>query len=413
MMARVGQGRGQAPQKKTSDIDKIAGICSTCGTCLFSCPVYNAELTEPSSPRGKVALIKAVMDGRLPADTLNKRFIYQCLVCGNCSHICPNGVDFVEMMIKYRSRLSAGSKIPLLKKVILNFYQSIFFRKFTWMVDILAKTPLRKTLSLPRRLKPVNKKNLFTAAKQGGNFDILLFPGCVLTYFYPALIEKIAAFLKRRGFSVVVPKNLCCCGFPYISQGWQKKFLSLKKKNRQIFSAFNFKYLVVPCSTGAMAFKNSYDLLSVPGENEAAGEPEVRKSPDSETAGIEIYDLTEFIYKFAGNARVDPESIASGNGKVTYHDPCHDLAIAKIEKQPRFFLKQFGSRFIDDKTALCCGFGGIFSVGFPVEAKKILKRKVDHLEEIGADTVVTSCPGCYYRLRENLRREVKFFIELF
>ncbi len=413
MMARVKREREQAAQKKTSDIDKIAGICSTCGTCLFSCPVYNAELTEPSSPRGKVALIKAVMDGKLPADTLNKRFIYQCLVCGKCSHICPNGVDFVEMMIKYRSLLSAGRQIPLLKKVILAFYQSIFFRKFTWVVDILAKTPLRQALSLPLRLKPVNKKNLFTAAKQGGNFDILLFPGCVLTYFYPALIEKIAAFLKRRGYSVVVPKDLRCCGFPYISQGWEKKFLSLMKKNRQIFSAFNFKYLVVPCSTGTMAFKNYYDLSTVKSEGEAGRMTGKNKRPGAGTAGVEIYDLTEFIYKFAGDARVDPESIAAGNGKVTYHDPCHDLATAKIEKQPRFFLKQFGTRFIDDKTALCCGFGGIFSVGFPVVANKILKRKVDHLEEIGADTVVTSCPGCYYRLRENLRREVKFFIEVF
>jgi glycolate oxidase iron-sulfur subunit len=69
--------------------------------------------------------------------------------------------------------------------------------------------------------------------------------------------------------------------------------------------------------------------------------------------------------------------------------------------------------FIDDKSELCCGFGGIFSVGFPSTSKKILKRKQEKLNELGVDTVVTACPGCYLQLKENLTQEVKFFIDLF
>jgi glycolate oxidase iron-sulfur subunit len=154
-------------KKETPGINEIAEICSTCGNCLSACPVYNAELTEPNSPRGKVNLIKSLMDGRLESGALNKKFIYQCLVCGSCRHICPNGVEFVDMMVTYRNRISAGRKIPLLKKIILTLYQSILFKKFIGVVDILVKTPLRKIVALPRRRKPKTKK-MFTPAKKGG-----------------------------------------------------------------------------------------------------------------------------------------------------------------------------------------------------------------------------------------------------
>ena len=76
-------------------------------------------------------------------------------------------------------------------------------------------------------------------------------------------------------------------------------------------------------------------------------------------------------------------------------------------------MKQFEKGFVDDKSELCCGFGGIFSVGFPNTSKKILDRREKYLKETGADIVFTSCPGCYMQLRENLSYDVRFFIELF
>ncbi len=391
-------------KKKTPSINEIAKICSTCGNCLYSCPVYNAELMEPNSPRGKINLIKSLMDGRLKPGGVNRQFMYQCLLCGSCRHICPKGVEFVELMVKYRNLISGGRKIPFFKKIVLFLYQSVLFRRFLWVVDILAKTGLRKRLSIPRRLKS-SKKDLYTPAKQGGKYDILLFPGCVLTYFYPALIEKTVAFLEQQGFSVAVPKGLHCCGFPYISQGWSKKFDSLKKKNLEIFSRFDYQYLVVPCSTGVMAFKNYYDF-ALPATPSA-----VESSLGTAPAIPAIYELTEFVYQFAREAKVNPGW--KKNNKITYHDPCHDLKMLGIETEPRFFMKLLGENFIDDTSALCCGFGGIFSVGFPATSKKILARKVGKLDEMDVQTVVTSCPGCFFQLREHLSQDVKFFIELF
>ncbi len=384
--------------EKLTDIDEIAAACSDCGTCLSACPVYNTHWMEPDSPRGKVNLIKALRDGRLEPGALNKEFIYHCMLCGSCQHICTKGVDFTGMMIDYRNTASRGRKIPLLKKIILYFYQSFLFKKLTDVVDILARTPLKKRLSIPRR-RPAKLKKIMTGAKgqKGKHYDILLFPGCVLTFFYPEIIKKTYILLKQKGFSVVIPKHLQCCGYPFISQGWGKKFYTLRRKNVDVFSQYNFKYLVVPCCTGVTAFKDYYDLKN-----------------------IEIYELTEFFYKFIKDATVDVERFTSPKKegqkrRVTWHDPCHHLKLLGLGAVPRFFMEQLGENFIDDKSALCCGFGGIFSVGFPGTSKQILERKEAKLDELEVDTVVTACPGCYLQLRERLApgKEVQFFIDLF
>ncbi|MCX6556114.1 MAG: (Fe-S)-binding protein [Candidatus Aminicenantes bacterium] len=367
---------------------EIARLCADCGTCQSACPVYQAELSEPNSPRGKVNLIKAVADGRLEANRRNRSLLYQCLVCGACESACPNGVEFNSLMINYRNRISGGSRIPWLKKMILFLYQGFVLRRMLWLPRLLGRTRLKKKIFLPA-FQDANLKKIQSRDRKK-EYDILLFPGCVLTYFYAEKTTEIKALLENQGFSVAYPPKLQCCGFPYLSQGWNKKFAALKQKNLRIFAATNFKYLVVPCSTGVLAFKKYYDL-----------------------PGKEIFELSEFLFKFRPNAAVDPDFTNQFNGAFTYHDPCHNIKSLKLQKEARRFLEQFGERYKDDGEPLCCGFGGIFKVGFPSTSKKILGKKAGRLAEIGASAVVTACPGCYMQLKESLPIPVYFFSEIF
>ncbi len=369
-------------------ISEIAKLCADCGTCQSACPVYQAELSEPNSPRGKVNLIKAVDDGRLEANVRNRKMLYQCLVCGGCEQACPNGVEFTSMIIAYRNRISSGSRIPWLKKMILFFYQGFILRKVLWLPRLLARTPLKKKLSLPSfrggGLKKIMDRD------RAGEYDVLLFPGCVLTYFYPRQTIEIKALLEKQGFSVLYPPGLQCCGFPYLSQGWGDKFAALKKKNETVFKRYRFKRIVVPCSTGVLAFKKYYDL-----------------------PGIEIFELGDFMFHHCRDGAVDPRFVEQFQGPFTYHDPCHNLKSLKLQKEARHFLEQFGDRYRDDPSALCCGFGGIFKVGFPATSAKILDKKSTKLNELGVGAVVTSCPGCYMQLKESLPIPVYFFSDLF
>jgi glycolate oxidase iron-sulfur subunit len=367
---------------------EIARLCADCGTCQSACPVYQAELSEPNSPRGKVNMIMAVDDSRLAPSRHNRGLLYQCLVCGGCESACPNGVEFNSLMITYRNRISGGSRIPWFKKTVLFFYQGFILRKVLWLPRLLARTPLKKLFFLPA-FQNMDLKKIHSHDHKK-EYDILLFPGCVLTYFYAKKTAEIKALLEKQGFSVAYPPGLQCCGFPYLSQGWNDKFAVLKKKNIDIFTSYKFKYLVVPCSTGVLAFKKYYDL------------PE-----------IEIFELGEFLYKHCPGAPVDTSFAEKFPGPFTYHDPCHNLKSLKLQKEARHFLEQFGDRYRDDAEPLCCGFGGIFKVGFPSTSAKILARKKEKLAELGAGAVVTSCPGCYLQLKENLDIPVYFFCDIF
>ena len=369
-------------------IEQIAALCADCATCHSECPVYAAELVEPHSPRGKVNLIKALDDGRLRPNRLNRRLLYQCLICGRCQAACPSQVEFDQLMISHRNRLSGGHRIPLPKKLALFFYQGAILNRFLWIPRWLAKTPLRRKYFLPASQRGNLKKIMTPETTEP--FDVLLFPGCVLSYFYPRLADQIKSFLEKQGLRVALPRGLACCGFPYLSQGWEKKFQRLRRHNQDRFARFRFRFLVVPCATGAGAFRSYYHLP-----------PTTR-----------VYELTEFIYKFMKKAAVNESFPAQGQA-VTYHDPCHSRYSLKINREPRFFLKKLGKKFIDDPEPLCCGFGGIFRLGFGKTSGKILARKREHLADLGAGAVVTSCPGCYLQLKTSLPTPVYFFSEIF
>jgi len=371
------------------DIDKITELCADCGNCLHYCPVYNAELTEPNSPRGKVNLVKALYDGTFhPSDQL-EIFTYQCVLCGSCEYNCTKGVEFTDMMIEFRNRRSKGKNIPILRKIILSIYDLNILKILVKFLFLIPKAIQKKIKVLPvSRFSALNLKKKIKRNRDE-KFDILLFPGCMINLFYTDIKERIYDLLTIHGFSVVIPDHLKCCGAPYKTQGWNEKFLKLKKKNKRIFSKYKFKYIVIPCGTGVKTFRKYYDIKDA-----------------------EVFELTEFIYKFIKDAKINRNIINEGE-KITYHDPCHNLKLLNIKDEPRFFMKKFDKNFVDDNSELCCGFGGLFSVNFGKTSKKILKRREDRIEEIGADTVVTSCPGCYYQLQKNNKQNVKFFIDIF
>jgi glycolate oxidase iron-sulfur subunit len=369
-------------------ISEIAKLCADCGTCQSACPVYQAELSEPNSPRGKVNLAKALADGRLEPNRRNRRLLYQCLVCGGCEHACPQGVEFTAMMVEQRNIAAAGRRIPWIKKIALFLYQGFILRRVLWLPRLLARTPLKRRLSLPS-FQTADLRRI-AGGDRGREYDVLLFPGCVFTYFYPRKTLEIKELLEHQGLSVILPEGLRCCGFPYLSQGWGKMFARLKRRNEAVFRRHRFRRIVVPCSTGVLAFRKYYDL-----------------------PGIEILELGDFMFRHCPGAAIDPRFVDRFQGPFTYHDPCHSIHSLRLKKEARHFLERFASRFVDDDSALCCGFGGIFKVGFPGTSGKILDRKAAQLGELGAGAVVTSCPGCYLQLKENLDLPVYFFSDIF
>jgi glycolate oxidase iron-sulfur subunit len=287
-------------------------------------------------------------------------------------------------MIKYRNDLADKTRIPLVKRIILTFYNKSFLHFFRFFINILHKTPLSKLFFIPDIVK-IKKK--FPRPDKYKTYDILLFPGCGLDIFNQDILHKIYRFLSSHGYSIIIPDKLVCCGFPSLSHGWGKKFDKLRTVNKKIISNYRFKTILIPCGTGVYTFKNYYSL------------------------NTDIYELTDFIYRFIKKSRLNEEYL-QGDKKVSYHDPCHNLKSLNIKEAPRFFLRQMGGNFVDNQHETCCGFGGIFSMFFRKTSKNILKNKESEFNEIGAEQVVTACPGCYMHYKENSGVNIKHFIDI-
>ena len=367
------------------EIEEYAKICADCGNCLQLCPVYNAELREPDSPRGKVNLIKELIKGNIDNNKLNRDFVYRCVLCGSCEYVCTRGINYIDIMIRYRNLISKEQKIPKLKKFVLFFYRKEFLRFILPLTDILERTFVKRILPLPKRLKKIKLKIKKDKNKE---YDILIFPGCVLSNFYPDILVKIKNFFEKKGKSVVIPNEFDCCGFPHLSQGWGKKFDKLKEKNINVLKKYKFKHMVIPCGTGVMTFKKYYNIED-----------------------LEVFELTEYIYRYFKDVKVNIERYENIN--LSYHHPCHTAKSLGIKEEPEFFLSKLGDNFKKDDSMLCCGFGGLFSIGYPSTSNKILDKRVKTFKDMGLDTVLTSCPGCFFQLREKTDLNIQHIIDLF
>jgi glycolate oxidase iron-sulfur subunit len=369
----------------STPLDKIAARCADCATCLSACPVYALEKREPDSPRGRINLMKALSDGRLRDTRAVREFLDRCLLCGSCQGACPAQVEYIALMTGARCRRVEHRGLPLLKRLMLEGMRPFPLKSVRNLAGLLTRTPLKRFFPFRRR-QPVAP---VAAPKTTTETDVLLFPGCVADHLAPELKSGVINLLQRLGFSVSVPEGLVCCGFPHLAQGWQRRFDRLRRRNTRVLAGHPFRWLVAPCATCVAALRNHYDF----------------------PAGTEIYELGDFLFRFRPDAPVNPEFASSL--RVTYHDPCHARHELKLGREPRHFLHRLGPRFIDDASNLCCGFAGSFRAAHPGLSKRILERRASRLREIGAEAVVTSCPGCYMQLGAGLDIPVHFITDIF
>ena len=281
------------------------------------------------------------------------------------------------MMIEHRNRIAGGSRIPWLKKMVLFFYQG-FILPESPLAAAAAGAHAAQEKALPAHVPAGEPEAHPRSGDREKEYDVLLFPGCVFTYFYSQKIVEIKSLLEKQGLTVLYPPGLQCCGFPYLSQGWNKNSMPSGEKTSpdSRLRSNTWSYPVRP------ACWPSKNITTCPGS--------------------EIFELGEFLFKHCPGAAIDPAFARRFQGPFTYHDPCHNLKSLKLQQEARHFLEQFGKRFVNDDSALCCGFGGIFKVGFPSTSAKILGKKSAKLDELGVGAVVTSCPGCYMQLKESL-----------
>jgi len=374
--------------------------CVRCGQCRSVCPVFLARGVESDSPRGRVALVRALLVGRIEPNDLLAEKIEQCALCRACFQECPSGVRVERIILAAREHLAELRGIPLQKKILTRWLfpnsnrLPALLPVASRIQGLVGSRVLSGEYRLPRMRLPMVGKRLLpnldgrtihlAVAETGEGVrgrserKAALFAGCMIGYAYPRVGWAVLEVLRQNRVQAIVLKDQVCCGLPALTAGDRDSFDRVREQNLRILRATEYDAIVTACASCGSTLKEYYQ---------------------SELP-IRVYDFAEFladeIQFLPPRGRLD--------GRITYHDPCHLRKAQGIKDQPRWLLKNIpGISFqeVGDPDQ-CCGFGGTFSLSYPSLSDEIGATKVHAVMETRADTVVTACPGCMLHLANGL-----------
>jgi glycolate oxidase iron-sulfur subunit len=355
--------------------------CVRCGSCKTFCPTYDEDSTEGMGARGRLMLLWGLSSEQLkPTPILNER-IFSCILCGACSESCPLGIDIKEVIYHGRSLLRKKDKKRRCLRFLTRFFTKrpkLSFRFLSISQYILFPYLFKKgilpfKIDLPERhLK--EGPQVYKVSKKKGR--VAVFTGCAVNFLYPYLRESLINVLHGLGYEVILPAGEMCCGVPLRALGLEEEAINLAKKNLEIFSRLHVDAVLSLCPTCTLAIKTEYPKLIGKGIDKAK-------------------DISSF---FLDELNFSQYSLPSPLKGVVFHDPCHLKYGLGIEREPREIIKNIGIDLIQTEGDRCCGFGGIFSLSYKELSQGLLNKCIRDYIKAGAETIITSCPGCMIQL---------------
>jgi glycolate oxidase iron-sulfur subunit len=384
-----------------------------CGLCLPTCPTYDATKLERNSPRGRIALMRAIADDRLDVTKAFGDEMYFCLGCLACQTACPAGVNYAELFEHARAEIEE-------KKVLANPKRN-FIRGFTvgWLfMDLRRLELLGKGLRLyqqagvqsfvrnsgalklfPKRLQELEAMTPtvcqkfsaeliapVTAAVGERKYRVAMLTGCAQDLTFSDVNRDTVEVLAQNGCEVITPAEQSCCGSLHAHNGEWTLAQQLARRNIDQFSPEQFDAIITNAGGCGSHLKHYAKLL--------ADDPVYLKR--AELWDVKMKDIHEWLALIKIR---NPES-AIRNEVVTYHESCHLTHGQKVVSQPRELLKTIpGLKLVELPEAnWCCGSAGIYNLTQPEMAGQLLDRKINHIKSTGATTVATGNPGCLLQL---------------
>ena len=390
--------------------------CVHCGLCLSACPTYVVTGLEMESPRGRIALMKAVNEGRVGISDRIVSHWEACLNCRACEAVCPSGVPYGRMMertraqVKARGRQSDGIKRmtrwflrgilprPGLMRFgasMLRLYQHLGMQRIVRRMRLLRILPgglEQLEAQLPRMSGRFFGPTRRTHAPAEGEptIKVALLSGCVMPLMQAETMFATVRTLTRNGCEVVVPPRQGCCGALNSHAGDLQTSRKMARRNIDAFLGTGADRIVT-CSAGCGSTMKEYvDLL----KDDAEYAAKARQASEM------TRDVTELLLELPFR-----RPLAHLERIVTYQDPCHLAHAQRITGAPRAILQAIPGVQLQEmeNPAMCCGGAGIYSAVQPTLSRRILSRKVEEIIESGASETITANPGCMLQLEQGLR----------
>ena len=389
---------GSPLAKEASGLD----MCVHCGFCLQACPTYLALEGENDSPRGRLVLMRGLLDGELsPTDPAVLTHLDRCLGCVGCESACPSGVPYGRLLEATRATLAAHRPIPRVARAVLGVFRSPLLLRVAFALSrvlrwsqlhhLVRHLPPRQSFPfamLASTRPTLPKVSYLPDVPPPGAPRVALLQGCVMEGLYAPTNRATERVLQMNGYAMVPAPGQACCGALHAHAGDAATARALAKCNIAAFEQSGAEYVVVNASGCGATMKEYGHLLG--------DDPAWRHR--AAAVGQRVRDVSELLA--ARGPRVGGALPCS----VTYDAPCHLQHAQRVVSPPLAVLAAIPGLRVTTLTDsdLCCGSAGIYNLVEPETSERVLANKLDHLQHTGADWVVTGNPGCLMQIGAGL-----------
>ena len=401
----------QLADPKLAEANKILRACVHCGFCTATCPTYQVLGDELDSPRGRIYLIKEMLESGRPADARTVKHIDRCLSCLACMTTCPSGVHYMHLIDQARAYIEKTYRRPWHDRALRRVLAWVIPHPTRFRLALLAAkigrpfaalipdARLRAMLAMaPKTIPPVSRNDdpQTFPAKGETRMRVALMTGCAQKALNTDINDATIRLLRRLGCEVVVPRGMGCCGALTHHMGRENEAHGSARANVAAFmaekAAGGLDAIVINTSGCGTTVKDYGHML---GGADAAT-----------VAGLAV-DVSELLVKIGL-----PEGAAKGL-RVAYHAACSLQHGQQVKTAPKDLLKRVGFEVVEPADShLCCGSAGTYNLLQPEISAQLKARKVETLEAKRPDVIAAGNIGCMMQIGSGTGVPVVHTVEL-
>ena len=377
--------------------------CVHCGFCLQACPTYLNLEDENDSPRGRIFLMRSMLEGTVaPDDAMVKQHIDQCLGCRACEPVCPSGVPYGHLLEATRATLNDYHSMPFIARMILFvFGREWLLRPAMFFSRLLAATPIPTLMSgLKGRLgfamamlastgRSIERSS-YNPVTRGERGTVTILRGCVMDGLFRSTNRATERVLRVNGYATLPANGQNCCGALHAHAGDLEGARALARKNIAAFERSGAQF-VVANAAGCGAIMKEYGHL-------LHDDPEWHER--AVAVASRVRDVSELL------ADAGPRPGGALPIRVTYDAPCHLQHAQRVTQAPLSVLAAIPELELVPlhDSDMCCGSAGIYNLIEPDTSDAVLKPKLDNIRATRAPWVATGNPGCLMQIGAGLIR---------
>ena len=409
----------QLKNKDNKSSEKIFRKCVHCGMCNATCPTFNLLGDELDGPRGRIYLIKEMIEKKKTPTKKVVSHIDKCLSCYSCMTTCPSGVNYMHLIDHGRNYVEKNYQRPFYQRIFRNFLSAtlpkpkifkflIFFAKIGQLFKFLLPTNLKSMLDVaPKKIygKTLKFQKIYKAERKKPTARVALLIGCVQRVVSPQINESTIRILTRHGVEVITMPEIECCGSLNHHLGKEKLAKETFKKNINMWYDEYLKNgldAIISNTSGCGTTLKDYGFVF-------RDDNELKKK--AKKVSELTKDVTEFLdqnlkLNFKSDKILKKYSIA-------YHSACSMQHGEKVHKQPLGLLEKTGNKILNIPDGhICCGSAGTYNILQSDIAKKLLKQKVENINKVKPDFISTGNIGCIMQITNGTKIPILHTVEV-